>query len=156
MCVYQSVYACTCTYICIHTNICVFVHTDFFFFFSCARASLLCGGFLQLWQVGASLRCGVWASHCGGFSCEALALGCVGFSSCRSWILECTGFSSCGTQLLHGMGNLTEPGIEPVSPALVGRFLTTGPPGKSLILHFKVLNSPVSFHYGLIQTYMST
>ena len=25
------------------------------------------------------------------------------------------------------------PGIEPVSPALVGGFLTTGPPGKSLL-----------------------
>ena len=105
-------------------------------------------------QAGAALRCGVWASHCGGFSCEALALGCVGFSSCRSWILECTRFSSCGTELLHGMGNLTEPGIEPVSPALVGRFLTTGQPGKSLILHFKVFNSPVSFHYGLIYEHM--
>ena len=29
------------------------------------------------------------------------------------------------------------PGIEPVSPALAGGFLTTGPPGKSLSLPFK-------------------
>ena len=28
-------------------------------------------------------------------------------------------------------------GIEPLSPALEGRFLTTGPPGKSLKLYFK-------------------
>ena len=27
-------------------------------------------------------------------------------------------------------GDLTHPGIEPASPALAGRFLTTGPPGK--------------------------
>ena len=27
---------------------------------------------------------------------------------------------------------VSRPGIEPVSPALAGRFLTTGPPGKSL------------------------
>ena len=42
--------------------------------------------------------------------------------------------SSCGTraQLLHGMWDLPGPGIEPMSPALAGRFLTTVPPGKSL------------------------
>ena len=28
------------------------------------------------------------------------------------------------------------PGIEPMSPALKGRFLTTGPPGKSLLVDF--------------------
>ena len=28
------------------------------------------------------------------------------------------------------MWDLPEPGIEPVSPKLQGRFLTTGPPGK--------------------------
>ena len=33
-------------------------------------------------------------------------------------------------QLLLGMWDLPRPGIEPMSPALVGRFLTTGPPGK--------------------------
>jgi len=43
------------------------------------------------------------------------------------------GLSGCGTQasLLRGMWNLPRPGIKPVSPALPGRFLTTGPPGKS-------------------------
>ena len=31
---------------------------------------------LQLWQVGAALCCGKWASHCSGFSCcRAQALG---------------------------------------------------------------------------------
>ena len=29
-------------------------------------------------------------------------------------------------------GDLPDPGIEPVSPALVGRFFTTEPPGKHL------------------------
>ena len=29
----------------------------------------------------------------------------------------------------HSMRDLPQPGIEPVSLALVGRFLTTGPPG---------------------------
>ena len=32
------------------------------------------------------------------------------------------------------MGNLPRPGMEPMSPALAGRFLTTGPPGKSEIM----------------------
>ena len=35
------------------------------------------------------------------------------------------------------MWDLPGPGIEPVSLALAGRFLTTVPPGKSLILVFK-------------------
>jgi len=34
----------------------------------------------------------------------------------------------------HGMWNLPETGIEPESPAWVGEFLTTGPPGKSLFI----------------------
>ena len=40
--------------------------------------------------------------------------------------------SSCGSraQLLHGMWDLTDPGLEPMSPALAGRFSTTAPPGK--------------------------
>ena len=40
--------------------------------------------------------------------------------------------SSCGSraQLLRGMWDLPEPGFEPVSPALAGRFSTTAPPGK--------------------------
>ena len=43
------------------------------------------------------------------------------------------GLSNCSAQssLLHGMWDLPGPGIEPVSLALQGRFLTTGPPGKS-------------------------
>ena len=40
--------------------------------------------------------------------------------------------SSCGSraQLLRGMWGLPRPGLEPVSPALAGRFSTTAPPGK--------------------------
>ena len=42
-----------------------------------------------------------------------------------------TGFSSCDAQaqLPRGMWSLPGPGIEPMSPALAGRVLTTGPPG---------------------------
>ena len=45
------------------------------------------------------------------------------------------GFSSCGAraQLLRGRWDIPRPGLEPVSPALAGGFLTTAPPGKSPI-----------------------
>ena len=33
-------------------------------------------------------------------------------------------------RLLRGMWDLPRPGLEPVSPALAGRFSTTAPPGK--------------------------
>ena len=40
--------------------------------------------------------------------------------------------SNCGSraQLLCGMWDLPRPGLEPMSPALAGRFSTTAPPGK--------------------------
>ena len=60
-----------------------------------------------------------------------------GLSSCDSWALGHR-LSSCGSraQLLCGMWDHPGPGIEPVSPALVGGFLTTMPPGKPLIYVF--------------------
>ena len=36
------------------------------------------------------------------------------------------------------MWDLSGPGLEPVSPALAGGFLTTAPPGKSLPVYFMV------------------
>ena len=65
----------------------------------CTRAFSSCG------EWGLTLRCGAWASHCGGFSCcGARALGARasvvvarGLSSCGSRGLECR-LSSCGTQ----------------------------------------------------------
>ena len=46
--------------------------------------------------------------------------------------LQTRRLSSCGSRdsLLHGMWDLPRPGLEPVSPALAGRFSTTAPPGK--------------------------
>ena len=69
----------------------------------------------------------------GGYS----SLRCVGFS--LWWLLllwstgsERVGFNGCGARalLLCGMWDLPGPGLEPVSPALAGGFLTTVPPGK--------------------------
>ena len=41
-------------------------------------------------------------------------------------------------QLLRGMWDLPRPGLEPVSPALAGRFSTTAPPGKPKPTFLKV------------------
>ena len=38
-------------------------------------------------------------------------------------------------QLLRGMWDLPSPGLEPMSPALAGRFPTPAPPGKPLRFH---------------------
>ena len=109
---------------------------------------------LFIFGCGSSLWC--TASHCSGFSrCGAQALGTwqvsVGaarrLSSCGMQALERTGLSSCGsraiecrlsscgswTLLLRSMWDLPGPGLEPMSPALAGGFLTSVPPGKSLL-----------------------
>ena len=54
--------------------------------------------------------------------------------------LQTCRLSSCGSraQLLRGMWDLPRPGLEPASPALAGRFLTTAPPGKPYMFFFKV------------------
>ena len=74
--------------------------------------------------------CGAWASHCHSFSCCRI-LRSVGLQQCGSLALGHR-ISSCGSwgQLLLGMWDILGSGIEPVSPALAGRFFTTEPPGK--------------------------
>ena len=51
--------------------------------------------------------------------------------------LQTRRLSSCGSraQLLRGMWDLPGPGLEPVCPALAGRFSTTAPPGKPSDIH---------------------
>ena len=84
--------------------------------------------------------------------CVPLSVWCMSCSLRRPVLLQstrprCTGlsFQSCNGHLgttepkhwlvVHGLSlcELFWPGIEPTSPALAGRFSTTGPPGKSLI-----------------------
>ena len=52
--------------------------------------------------------------------------------------LQTRRLSNCGSraQLLRGIWDLPRPGLEPVSPALAGRFSTTAPPGKPKIVKF--------------------
>ena len=52
--------------------------------------------------------------------------------------LQTRRLSNCGSrsQLLHGMWDPLGPGLEPMSLALAGGFLTTAPPGKPLLIVF--------------------
>ena len=75
-----------------------------------------------------------------------LQFQCEGFSLRWPLVLWSTGstesasFSNCGTQaqLPRHMWDLPRPGIQLTSSALEGRFLTTGPPGKSPYYPFVV------------------
>ena len=63
--------------------------------------------------------------------------------------LQMRRLSNCGSraQLLRGTWDPPRPGLEPVSPALAGRFSTTAPPGKPCIY---LLNGHlISFLLGL-------
>ena len=92
----------------------------YLFIFGCAGSSLLHISFLQL--------------ATGGYCLVAV------YSLSLQWLLLLWSMGpgthrpsryNAGTQLPHDIWDLTGPGIEPVSPALTDRFLTTGPPGKS-------------------------
>ena len=76
---------------------------------------LLIAPWLLLWDTG---------SRCTGFSIVPLGLQSGG-------LVVVVHRLSCPS-----MCNLLRPGIEPVSPVLAGRFLTTGPSGKSVLKHF--------------------
>ena len=104
----------------------LFFLKEFLYFYGCVGSSFLCEGFLQLWQAGATLHRSARASHYRGLS----------FAEHR---LQTRRLSSCGAraQLLRGMWDLPRPGLEPVSPALAGRFSTTAPPEKPQFQFFK-------------------
>ena len=56
--------------------------------------------------------------------------------------LQARRLSNCGSRVqpLRGSWDLPRPGLEPVSPALAGRFSTTAPPGKPINLNFMSLS----------------
>ena len=138
------------------------MHSFFFFFFLWLRwvfvavhrlslvvasggySSLQCAGFSLRWLLVAQHRlqvCGLQqlqhagsiVATCGPQSTSASVVAAHGLSSCGLGALEHR-LGSCGAraQLLHSMWDLPGPGIESMSPALAGGFLTTVPPGKSL------------------------
>ena len=55
--------------------------------------------------------------------------------------LQTRRLSNCGSraQLLRGMWDLPRPGLEPVSPALAGGFLTTAPLGKPTVWILRII-----------------
>ena len=69
------------------------------------------------------------------FDCIGSSLLCVVFSLIAAWGLSC--HLACGILV-------SQPGIELVSPTVEGRFLTTGPPERSLLLLYdcRRLNGP--------------
>ena len=83
------------------------------------------------------------------------SLRCTGFSLRWPPLLwsmgsRRAGFSSCGSraQLLRGMWDLPRPGLEPMSPALAGRFSTTALPGKPLTIFLMLyIISPWLTHF---------
>ena len=116
------------------------------FIFGCAGSSLLRGLFSSCHEQGLLCNCYTQASHCSGLSCGraqtpgtlASAATARGLSSCGSQALEHR-LSSCSARvwLLHSMYDPPGSGIEPVSPALAGRFFITEPSGKP---HFILKN----------------
>ena len=119
---------------------CTFLKNKFIYFwlhwvFIAARGLSLTAGsgsYSSLWCTGFSLR---WL-----LLLRSMGSRCLGFSSCGSRALE-RRLSSCGARalLLRSMWDLPGPGLEPMSPALAGGFLTTVP-GKSphAVLNFLV------------------
>ena len=74
-----------------------------------------------------------------GFSLQwLLLLKSMGF---RVW----TQYLWCMGLLFHCTWNLPRARIKPMSPALAGRFSTTGPPGKSYAILLKVVPCPLLF-----------
>ena len=77
---------------------------------------------------GYSSLCSAQSSHCTPLVAEHRIPGTWASTAAAR------GPSSCGTRayLLHGLWNISRLGIEPMSLALQGEFLSTEPPGKSL------------------------
>ena len=97
------------------------IQVSFFFSFSCAGSSLDC--------VQAFSSCVEWGLlFVGGALLFLQTLG-----TCASVVVVCRLSCPAACRIL-----VPGPGLEPVSPALAGRFLTTGPPEKSPSMYLQV------------------
>ena len=91
---------------------------------------------LELWEASGHQHGFVFSSAC--------VLNCV------PWTVDChTPLSMELSRKEHWSklpfstpGNLPNPGIKPMSPVLVGRFLTTEPPGKPVLKAFSTAQNP--------------
>lgn len=104
--------------------------------FGCALAFTAAGAFLQLRGVEATLqlRCRrLTARSCS--RSRAQALGCPGLSTLACGLTSCDSQAPGSLVVAHRLSysavwDLPESGIEPLSPALAGRFFSTEPSGK--------------------------
>ena len=109
---------------------------------SCSRVFFLIIYLLFLFLAVLGLRfCARAFSSCGEWGPLFIAVRgpvTIAASLVAEQRLQTLRLSSCGSwaQLLRGMQDLPRPGLEPVSPALAGRFSTTAPPGKPLFKGF--------------------
>ena len=105
-------------------------NTHIYFIFGHAGSSSLQGPFSS---------CGVWVSYCRAFSC--FGAWAPGFTTCSSRALE-RRLRTCGalSQLLQDRWSLPRPGVEPMSPALAGGFITIQPPGSPGLNCFSISN----------------
>ena len=124
----------------------------------CTRAFSLVvasGGHSSLRCAGFSLR---WLLLLGAqvLGMQASVVVAHGVSSCGLQALE-RRLSSCGAraQLLCSTWDPPGPGLEPVSPAWAGRFLTTVPPGKSPLLPYCRYSTRIGFPFPpLVQVHL--
>ena len=106
--------------------------------------------FLILWPWGLLSSCKEQASHCGSFSCcGAQALGSMSTYVVAAPEIVSTGSLAVAHELswLHGLWDLPESGIEPVSPALSGGFFTTELPEKHPPIIFKLRKILLNLKY---------
>ena len=110
--------------------------------------------FIYLWLcwVFVSVRGLSLVAASGGHSSLRCAGLTIGASLVAEHRLQTRRLSSCGSraQLLHGMWDPPRPGLEPMSPALAGRFSTTAPPGKPRILSIKKKKFLVRFFFNVL------
>ena len=103
------------------------------------------GGYSSVWCAGLSLR---WL-----LLLRSTRSRHAGFSSCSAGsVVVARGLQSAGSVVVahglscsSGMWDLPGPGLEPVSPALAGGFLTTAPSGKPQEMVLTVSETLVSY-----------
>ena len=129
-------------------GLCIYLFIYLFYLFIFLKRFFWCGPFLNLfiYLFIYLWLCWVFVSV-QGLSLVAASGGhsssrCAGLTIVASLVaehrLQTHRLSNCGSQaqLLRGMWGLPRPGLEPVSPALAGRFSTTAPPGKPTEIYF--------------------
>ena len=109
----------------------IWVAPNFFFFFNFYLFILFLAVLGLRFCTRAFSSCGKW----GSLFIAVRGPLTIAASLVAEHRLQTHRLSNCGSraQLLRGMWDPPRPGLEPMSPALAGRFSTTAPPGKPLL-----------------------